>query len=382
MKAIVLSGGGSKGSYQIGAWKALRELKIDYDIVTGTSVGSINGALMVQNNYKETVKLWKQINMQMLFGDDVENPKNSKELVKIYGSNFVKNGGMDVEKLQNLINNTVDEKKFFESKINYGLVTANLSERKVVQLKKDQIPKGKLCDYIMASASCYPAFKLKNIDGNKYIDGGMFDNLPINLAIDLGATEIIAIDLSAIGIIKRPKKKVKITKIKPNNKLTNFLDFNEEGSKRNMKFGYNDTMKVFNKLVGKKYSFKPKNFEQKINEYKDIFLYNLTTIINHDDLMSLINLEKINLESFILRTCEQIGLDFKMDETNTYTFKEFNKLLLKKANKLRKTEPTFSKTILLYDKLVNGDYNYIKTKGLLNPRHLLQALYLYTLCEV
>lgn len=382
MKAIVLSGGGSKGSYQIGAWKALRELKIDYDIVTGTSVGSINGALMVQNNYKETVKLWKQINMQMLFGDDVENPKNSKELVKIYGSNFVKNGGMDVEKLQNLINNTVDEKKFFESKINYGLVTANLSERKVVQLKKDQIPKGKLCDYIMASASCYPAFKLKNIDGNKYIDGGMFDNLPINLAIDLGATEIIAIDLSAIGIIKRPKKKVKITKIKPNNKLTNFLDFNEEGSKRNMKFGYNDTMKVFNKLVGKKYSFKPKNFEQKINEYKDIFLYNLTTIINHDDLMSLINLEKINLESFILRTCEQIGLDFKMDETNIYTFKEFNKLLLKKANKLRKTEPTFSKTILLYDKLVNGDYNYIKTKGLLNPKHLLQALYLYTLCEV
>lgn len=382
MKAIVLSGGGSKGSYQIGAWKALRELKIDYDIVTGTSVGSINGALMVQNNYKETVKLWKQINMQMLFGDDVENPKNSKELVKIYGSNFVKNGGMDVEKLQNLINNTVDEKKFFESKINYGLVTANLSERKVVQLKKDQIPKGKLCDYIMASASCYPAFKLKNIDGNKYIDGGMFDNLPINLAIDLGATEIIAIDLSAIGIIKRPKKKVKITKIKPNNKLTNFLDFNEEGSKRNMKFGYNDTMKVFNKLVGKKYSFKPKNFEQKINEYKDIFLYNLTTIINHDDLMSLINLEKINLESFILRTCEQIGLDFKIDETNIYTFKEFNKLLLKKANKLRKTEPTFSKTILLYDKLVNGDYNYIKTKGLLNPNHLLQALYLYTLCEV
>lgn len=382
MKAIVLSGGGSKGSYQIGAWKALRELKIDYDIVTGTSVGSINGALMVQNNYKETVKLWKQINMQMLFGDDVENPKNSKELVKIYGSNFVKNGGMDVEKLQNLINNTVDEKKFFESKINYGLVTANLSERKVVQLKKYQIPKGKLCDYIMASASCYPAFKLKNIDGNKYIDGGMFDNLPINLAIDLGATEIIAIDLSAIGIIKRPKKKVKITKIKPNNKLTNFLDFNEEGSKRNMKFGYNDTMKVFNKLVGKKYSFKPKNFEQKINEYKDIFLYNLTTIINHDDLMSLINLEKINLESFILRTCEQIGLDFKIDETNIYTFKEFNKLLLKKANKLRKTEPTFSKTILLYDKLVNGDYNYIKTKGLLNPKHLLQALYLYTLCEV
>ena len=97
MKAVVLSGGGSKGSYQIGAWKALRELKINYDIITGTSVGSINGALMVQNSYKEAVKLWKKINMQMLFGDEVKNPKNMKELAKIYGSNFLKNGGMDVQ---------------------------------------------------------------------------------------------------------------------------------------------------------------------------------------------------------------------------------------------------------------------------------------------
>ena len=42
-RAIVLSGGGSKGSYQIGVWKALRKLKIDYQIVTGTSVGALNG---------------------------------------------------------------------------------------------------------------------------------------------------------------------------------------------------------------------------------------------------------------------------------------------------------------------------------------------------
>ena len=64
MKAIVLSGGGSKGSYQIGAWKALKKLKIKYDIVTGTSVGALNGALLVQNSYYKAVKLWKNINMK------------------------------------------------------------------------------------------------------------------------------------------------------------------------------------------------------------------------------------------------------------------------------------------------------------------------------
>ena len=59
MRAIVLSGGGSKGSYQIGVWKALRKLNIKYDIVTGTSVGALNGALMTQNSYFKAKRLWK-----------------------------------------------------------------------------------------------------------------------------------------------------------------------------------------------------------------------------------------------------------------------------------------------------------------------------------
>ena len=95
----------------------------------------------------------------------------------------------------------------------------------------------------MASASCYPAFKQKNIEGERYIDGGFFDNLPINLAIEMGADEIVAVDLSAPGFNKTPRKKVPTIKIKPNNKLTNFLNFYEEGAKRNIRLGYNDTLK-------------------------------------------------------------------------------------------------------------------------------------------
>lgn len=47
-----MGGGGSRGSYQIGVWEALRELGIDYQIVTGTSIGALNGALMVQNDFE------------------------------------------------------------------------------------------------------------------------------------------------------------------------------------------------------------------------------------------------------------------------------------------------------------------------------------------
>ena len=45
-RAIVLAGGGAKGSYHFGFWKAIRELGIDFQIVTGSSVGALNGAMM------------------------------------------------------------------------------------------------------------------------------------------------------------------------------------------------------------------------------------------------------------------------------------------------------------------------------------------------
>ena len=61
---IALAGGGSKGSYQIGVWKALRELGIDYDIVTGTSIGAINGALMVMGDFERAERLWSTITVE------------------------------------------------------------------------------------------------------------------------------------------------------------------------------------------------------------------------------------------------------------------------------------------------------------------------------
>lgn len=50
--ALVLSGGGSRGAYEIGVWEALIELGIKIDLVTGTSVGSINGAFVAQKDFR------------------------------------------------------------------------------------------------------------------------------------------------------------------------------------------------------------------------------------------------------------------------------------------------------------------------------------------
>lgn len=384
MRAVVLSGGGSKGSYQIGVWKALRKLKIKYDIVTGTSVGALNGALMVQNKFHKAYKLWKEINMSTLFGEDVQNPKTKKELVKIYRTNFFKNGGMEVVELQNLIDKNINKDTFFKSKINYGLVTINLSGKKALQLEKSKIKQEKLSDYLIASASCYPAFQTKDIDGKKYIDGGMFDNLPINLAVKLGADEIIAVDLCAPGVKQRvkDKKNLKITTIKPNNKLSNFLNFNEKEAKINIKYGYNDAMKIFDKFYGKKYTFKKRHFIQISEDYKQVYIKKVEDILHNKRLLTL-DVSLIDTD-FILRVAEEAGKIFNIDDFKIYSFKKYNKLLIKKVKTIIKSDKNNKKInniINLYNACSSNNYKDIGLKNIFSSKELLIAIYLYSVCE-
>lgn len=382
MKAIVLSGGGSKGSYQIGVWKALRKLHIKYDIVTGTSVGALNGALMVQNKFHKAIKLWSKINMELLFGDEATNSTKIKDVLNMYRINFFKNGGMDIKILEEVIDKYIDKDTFYNSKIDFGLVAVNLSGKKAVQMKKKDIPKDKLTDYLMASASCYPAFQKKDIDGNKFIDGGIFDNMPINLAIDLGADSIIAVDLCAPGVKARPKKHVDTITIKPNNKLTNFLNFYEEGSIRNIKFGYNDTMKVFGKYKGYKYTFKKKNIDEAISEYHKLFIHNLNQILNSEKLIKLIDVNLIDQEKLIIKTAEEIGLLLEFDETKIYKFRKFNKKLLKEFKKNKSNSKKIIAIKELYEMMLKKDYKLLRTTGILHPKEFIEALYLYTISEV
>ena len=387
MKALVLSGGGSKGSYQLGVWKALKKLRIKYDIITGTSSGALNGALMTQNTYRKAEKIWNELNMKVLFGEDIAEVNNKKDLFKMYEKQ-IKNGGMDITELEKLIADTLDTNKFYKSRIRYGLVAVNLSEFRAEELTKDIIPEDKLKDYLVASASCYPAFKKKDIEGLKYVDGGYYDNLPINLAIKLGATEIICVDIRAPGLKKEKKNKnIKITTIRPNNKLSNFLDFNNEIVKKNIAYGYNDTMKKFKKLEGKKYTFKKNSLAYNRNEYEDTYNYILKKVLNTKKIENKFNSIINNLElddekeevkqNLFQIIVENTAKSLNIDDTKIYNIKTFNKLLIKKTknNEITKNEKLFIKL------LKENNYEEIRKKGIFNPIELLRAIYLYVLME-
>ena len=104
--------------------------------------------------------------------------------------------------------------RFYASPVDFGLVTVEYPSFRPVLLKKADIPPEKLCDYLMASAACFPAFQVRKIDDGRYVDGGYFDNVPINLAVDMGAEEIIAVELQDINLVKPVRnREVRITRI-------------------------------------------------------------------------------------------------------------------------------------------------------------------------
>ena len=67
--AWVLCGGGSRGAYEIGVWQALSAADLAPDIVTGTSIGALNGALIVQQDYAAALDLWANLRIEDVMQD-------------------------------------------------------------------------------------------------------------------------------------------------------------------------------------------------------------------------------------------------------------------------------------------------------------------------
>lgn len=74
--AIALEGGGAKGAYEVGVWRALDEAGVRFDAVAGTSVGALNGAMMVMGELEQALRLWENIRFSQVFdADDVQLKK-------------------------------------------------------------------------------------------------------------------------------------------------------------------------------------------------------------------------------------------------------------------------------------------------------------------
>lgn len=260
-RAIALGAGGARGAYQIGAWKALRELGVDYDIVVGSSIGSVNGVAMVQDDYDLALDLWKNISVDKIFAGDVDldfEPQDiigsTEKLVSLL-IKILTNKGLDISPFLDLLNDIVDEDKVRASAREFGIVALRVPLIKGMEITKEKMKVGYMAKYILASSSEFPVFPVCEVDGNKYIDGGYYDSLPINFARNLGAEEVVAIDVSLSTTHEEELSSNDVIYIKSAWSLGPFLDFDNESIMRNMDLGYNDTMKAYGKYRGFRYTF-------------------------------------------------------------------------------------------------------------------------------
>ncbi|HJJ16870.1 MAG TPA: patatin-like phospholipase family protein [Bacilli bacterium] len=368
--ALVLSGGGALGSYEVGVWQALRKLHIKFDIVTGTSVGALNAIMVTQNDFHKCMNVWQDISFANIYATKIDSDIKLNKLYQMHAKEFIKNGGMNPAMLEQLVKDVYDKEKFYKSKIDYGLITFNLSTFKPKKLTKKDIPPEKLVDYAVASATCYPAFKIKTIDNEKYIDGGFYDNVPIQLAIDMGADNVIVVDLQAVGF----KRKVKnfsgnMTIIKPNNKLMNMLEFNAEKSRRAIKLGYNDTMKKYKMLDGIKFTFKKNNLEKNYKKTHASFKKYLQNDLSSANALILKKYSKFlndgnDSKKEFDKLVENCGNVLMLPDEEIYDINKFNKLLKKELVQINLDEE------IKFDKNIND------IKKLLDKRKIIKHIYI------
>ncbi len=425
---LVLGGGGSRGAYQIGVWKALNELNIKPDIITGTSIGALNGALMVQEDYEGALQLWNGMDYDKVVSDiSPENfytYKGTGQVFFTFLKSVISEGGIDITPLEETVREMLDEYKVRSSSTEFGMVTVEYPNMKEVAVSKKEIPHGKMADYLLASAACYPAFKCRNIDDTKYVDGGYRNNLPIDLAIELGANEVIAVDLEAAGeYVQSSYRNIPVRYIKSYWNLGAFLAFSKDVIKKNMKLGYLDVMRSYRVLDGTAYAFKKGEKEILYESAKPYyeFFKNMTGIdIEERDkivdktvtskLIKAMNFNpksKICTKEYLLRMAEITAQNLNISPVKIYTVEEFNTEILKVySTKIEINYKTFEEKIKepknlssLAEKI--GDYEVreiiafiygmlkkslesrstfnIKVLATLVPKELLSALYIFFL---
>ncbi len=341
---LVLEGGGARGAYQAGVLKALFEAGYKFDGVAGTSVGALNGVMVAQNRFEDSMKIWREIDFANVldinnnYGENVVNKNFDQETIR-YFYNYVKKiigqGGLDTTKIKNLIKANIDEDLLRDSGIDFGIMTYSVTEKQPLSIFVEDMAKDKVADYVMASAS-FPGFKKTVVDGQEFIDGGVYDNMPINMLLDKGYKDIVAIETKSSIPKKYPKdKNSQVFYIKPSEKPGRVMNFTSQSTERAIQIGYLDGLKLLRGYVGQNYFIDVSNkspfgyglcdlnddlYVELAHIFGEIYagLPQLTEVINKE-----LKLKGKNFAESILSLYEKIAYLEGVDRLKIYYFDEF-----------------------------------------------------------
>lgn len=337
---ITLGGGGAKGAYQIGVWRALREIGIEYEKVSGTSVGALNGAFFVQGDIENAQKMWETIETNKILSVSLDDSSDDARHhlmrgVKSLTTTALKDNGADTTPLYNMINKMIDHDRMLESTKEFYIVTTLASKMEETVISLADIDSTELPKWLLASASFYPAMSASEINGQYYIDGGFRNNISKDVLLKQGVSELIVIDVKGPGFIKPvivPRNVVE-TVIATRWGLGAVLLFDKNRSQWNMVQGYFDGLKEFRRLEGTWYTFPKENYKKNSVALMKQFL----TFLNKEEITKLIGrhitpswVQKKHVvpEFFAVNLLENASKTLNVDPSHIYTIKELSKALL------------------------------------------------------
>jgi NTE family protein len=206
---LALSGGGARGAAHVGVLRVLEELNVPVDYVAGTSMGSIIGGLYASGMTPDQIEAaLKAMDWDNIFSDRpprVERPFRRKRdddlyLVKskpgfTHGKLEFPSGAIQGQKfdlaLRQLVQHVSTVGDFDDLPIPFRAVASDIGTGKPVVLGS-----GDLAMAMRASMAVPGAFAATEIDGRLLVDGGITNNLPIDVVRDMGADIVIAVDIS------------------------------------------------------------------------------------------------------------------------------------------------------------------------------------------
>lgn len=255
---LVLAGGGSRGAYQIGVWKALIELGLDkyVEVVSGTSIGALNAMLFLQGDYNLAEDIWHNLTKDEIM------PLEEKDLIvkgilfflgaknmsfiKKYIPNAVKGGTLSREGLNDILER-VDFNKIKNSKIKGYATCTSIPEIKAQYFNINKYSAEDIKKILFATSAVPLVYDSPVIENISYLDGGIVDNIPIQPVYGEKCDIIIVVQLEANIIVDRymyPNTNI----ISINSEegegpdLKGMMDFDTDVIRRRITRGYKDTI--------------------------------------------------------------------------------------------------------------------------------------------
>lgn len=263
---LVLSGGGGKGAYELGVFKALKELGIDkyIEVFSGTSIGAFNAVLFAQDDMVAAEALWEEVTIDKLIpvskfelikkGLGLFIGAKNMNVAKKYMNQKIDEGAVSKDGAREIINKYLDIEKVKENrKICYAACT-ELPDFKVKYFNVSDHDADIGKEIVIASASLPLIYEATELFGGRYIDGGVADNTPIQPVYGENCDIIIVVLLSREARVDRSLyPNTHIIEIFPRslneNVLNGTLNLDGEAKRLRIKSGYEDAMYMLEPIM-------------------------------------------------------------------------------------------------------------------------------------